>query len=173
MRSVIQEASTLSATIEQAWNKAGCPTEFKVKIFQKPEKGFLGFGVKKKAKVALFFEDLGSRQKTVRSQGGYQKKQQRRPNDRRVRNPYIKSQVKSDVKQDFASNSPENIKKQQVKQEQKKDKIIEVKGIFDEVVKKDAGNFDVKKPAQENNQNKKMGNSEVKAVINAFEKDKQ
>lgn len=56
MKSIMQEASSLSKAIEQGWVKAGQPQEFTVRILEEPQKNFFGFTVKS-AKVALFFED--------------------------------------------------------------------------------------------------------------------
>lgn len=55
MKSVIQEASTIAKAIEQGWQKADCPEEFTVKIFEIPQKNFLGFS-KNNAKVGIFFQ---------------------------------------------------------------------------------------------------------------------
>lgn len=57
MKSVIQEASTLTKAIEQGWIKAGKPKEFSIRILQEPDKNFLGMTIKN-AKVAVFFGRL-------------------------------------------------------------------------------------------------------------------
>ncbi len=74
MKSVIQEASSLSKAIEQGWIKAGKPKEFTVKIFQNSEKGFLGLGVKQMAKIGIFFEET---QAKPRFEGQRQQQMQR------------------------------------------------------------------------------------------------
>lgn len=56
MRSIIHEASTIAKAIEQGWTKAGKPKDFTVKIFEEPQKNFLGFTTKN-AKVGIFIED--------------------------------------------------------------------------------------------------------------------
>ena len=56
MKSLVEEASTISKAIEKAWTRAGKPQTFSVKIFEAPEVGFLGF-TKKSAKVGIFFEE--------------------------------------------------------------------------------------------------------------------
>ncbi len=57
MKSVIQEASSLSKAIEQGWTKAGKPQEFSIRILQEPNKNFLGITIQN-AKVAVFFGKL-------------------------------------------------------------------------------------------------------------------
>ena len=54
MKSIIQEASSLSKAIEQGWIKAGKPKEFSVRILQDSDKNFLGITTKN-AKIAVFF----------------------------------------------------------------------------------------------------------------------
>lgn len=56
MKSLVEEASSITKAIEKAWIRAGQPQSFSVKIFETPEVGFLGF-VKKSAKVGIFFEE--------------------------------------------------------------------------------------------------------------------
>lgn len=56
MKSLIEEASSISKAIEKAWERAGNPHSFSVKIFELPEKNFIGMTTKY-AKVGLFFED--------------------------------------------------------------------------------------------------------------------
>ena len=56
MKSLVEEASSITKAIEKAWIRAGQPQSFSVKIFEIPEVGFLGF-VKKSAKVGIFFEE--------------------------------------------------------------------------------------------------------------------
>ena len=55
MKSIIQEASSVMKAIEQGWQKAGKPKEFSLKIFEEPQKNFIGLTIKK-AKIGLFFE---------------------------------------------------------------------------------------------------------------------
>lgn len=56
MKSLVEEASSITKAIEKAWTRAGKPQTFSVKIFENPEVGFLGF-TKKSAKVGIFFEE--------------------------------------------------------------------------------------------------------------------
>jgi|GEM_PF-1263911 len=57
MKSVVVEASTVAKSIEIAWDKAGKPEEFFIRILQEHHAGFLGFG-SQKAKIVLFFKNL-------------------------------------------------------------------------------------------------------------------
>jgi len=59
MKSLIEEASTIGKAIEKAWERAGKPEHFSVKICENPEYGFLGI-TKKYGKVVFFFEDASS-----------------------------------------------------------------------------------------------------------------
>lgn len=62
MKSIIQEASSISKAVEEGWIKAQKPQQFSVKILEEAEKNFLGL-TRKSAKVAIFFEE----QNTVQS----------------------------------------------------------------------------------------------------------
>lgn len=68
MKSVMQEASSIAKAIEQAWIKAGQPTEFSIKILEEPQKNFIGFTMRS-AKVALFFDTPVSAPKTNAPRG--------------------------------------------------------------------------------------------------------
>jgi predicted RNA-binding protein Jag len=52
----MQEASSIAKAIEKGWEKAGRPAEFSVKIFEEPQKNFIGMTTKP-AKIALFFDE--------------------------------------------------------------------------------------------------------------------
>lgn len=56
MKSIMEEASSISKAIDQAWNRAGKPAEFTVKILETPERNLFGLTVKS-AKIALFFDE--------------------------------------------------------------------------------------------------------------------
>jgi hypothetical protein len=53
MKSIIQEASTLTKAIEQGWIKAGKPNLFSIKIMQEPSKNFIGMTMQT-AKIVVF-----------------------------------------------------------------------------------------------------------------------
>ena len=79
MKSVIQEASSLSKAIEQGWVKAGKPQEFSIRILQEPSKNFLGITLQN-AKVAFFFGKLQDIPPAPKEQKhhSHQKKQQQK-----------------------------------------------------------------------------------------------
>ena len=56
MKSIMEEASTISRAIDQAWNRAGRPSEFNIKILETPERNIFGLTIKS-AKIAFFFDE--------------------------------------------------------------------------------------------------------------------
>lgn len=66
MKSIMEEASTIFKAVESAWQRAGKPQEFTVKILEHPETGFLGLKTVKSAKIALFFNEQIARHETDR-----------------------------------------------------------------------------------------------------------
>jgi hypothetical protein len=56
MKSIMEEASSIVKAIEKGWVKAGQPKEFSVKIFEEPQKNFIGLTVRS-AKIGIFFTD--------------------------------------------------------------------------------------------------------------------
>lgn len=56
MKSIMEEASSISKAIDQAWNRAGKPSEFTVKVLETPERNLFGLTVKS-AKIAFFFDE--------------------------------------------------------------------------------------------------------------------
>ena len=56
MKSLMQEASSLIKAIEKAWENAGKPKEFSIKVFEEPKKNFIGMTVQS-AKVGIFFDE--------------------------------------------------------------------------------------------------------------------
>ncbi len=56
MKSIVEQASSIIKAIEKAWQQAGKPHEFSVKIFEESQKNFIGLTTKQ-AKIALFFEE--------------------------------------------------------------------------------------------------------------------
>jgi hypothetical protein len=71
MKSVIHEASSIAKAVDQAWEKAGKPKEFSIKVLELPEKNFLGF-TKRSAKISLLF-DFESKTKTKFAKSTVQK----------------------------------------------------------------------------------------------------
>ncbi|NBV40926.1 hypothetical protein EBR77_03705 [bacterium] len=58
MKSVVQEGTTIIKAIESAYNKAGNPSKFFIKVLEYPQSSFWGLGSSKSAKIALFFEEV-------------------------------------------------------------------------------------------------------------------
>lgn len=56
MKSIMQEGSTVMKAIEKAWQTAGQPREFSVKIFEEPKHNFIGMTTQA-AKIGIFFEE--------------------------------------------------------------------------------------------------------------------
>jgi hypothetical protein len=56
MKSIMQEASSIIKALEKAWTSAGQPREFSVKVYEEPEKNFLGMTTKS-AKIGIFFQE--------------------------------------------------------------------------------------------------------------------
>lgn len=67
MKSIIEEASSIAKAVEQAWERAGKPLEFSIKIFQLPQKNFFGF-TKVSAKIGIFFGETQQGEKPTRPQ---------------------------------------------------------------------------------------------------------
>ncbi len=56
MKSIMEEASSISKAIDLAWNRAGKPSQFSIKVLEEPERNMFGLTVKS-AKIAIFFEE--------------------------------------------------------------------------------------------------------------------
>ena len=56
MKSIVEEASSISKAVEQAWKRAGQPTEFSIRIHELAEKNMFGF-TSKPAKIALLYQE--------------------------------------------------------------------------------------------------------------------
>lgn len=56
MKSIVEEASSISKAIENGWNRADKPKEFTVKILEEPERNFWGMTIKK-AKIAFLYQN--------------------------------------------------------------------------------------------------------------------
>ena len=55
MKSIMQEGSSVIKAVEKAWEAAGKPREFSIKVFEEQQKNFLGLTTKS-AKIAIFFD---------------------------------------------------------------------------------------------------------------------
>ena len=78
MKSIMEQAGSIVKAIEKAWNRAGKPQDFSVKVFEHEQKNFFGMTTKP-AKIGIFFEE---KPVSVPSK------------DRRVRKKYTPTQVK-------------------------------------------------------------------------------
>ncbi len=56
MKSIMEEASSVGKAIEKGWTNAGKPNEFSIKVYEEPEKNFIGMTVKS-AKIGIFFTE--------------------------------------------------------------------------------------------------------------------
>ncbi len=63
MKSIIEEASSITKAIENAWKRADQPAEFSVRIFEIPQKNMFGFTTKS-AKIGIFFEETKKREQS-------------------------------------------------------------------------------------------------------------
>lgn len=54
MKTIVEEASSIIKAIEKGWIKAGKPDTFSIKIYEHPEKNFIGMTTRS-AKVGIFF----------------------------------------------------------------------------------------------------------------------
>lgn len=91
MKSMMEEASSVSKAIENCWNRAGKPQEFTVKVLELPQKNFLGITTKA-AKIALFFNQPASASQQPASADQSKTKQpkhqdQRQHTERKERRP--------------------------------------------------------------------------------------
>lgn len=81
MKSIIEEASSISKAIEKGWLRAGKPKNFSIKVYEESEKNFFGLTTKS-AKVAIIFDEktvVATPEKTVQtSNHGHQKTEQKR-----------------------------------------------------------------------------------------------
>ncbi len=56
MKTIVEEASSIFKAIEKGWIKAGKPESFSVKIYEQPQKNFIGMTTRS-AKVGIFFNN--------------------------------------------------------------------------------------------------------------------
>ncbi len=87
MKSIIEEASSIAKAVEAGWLRAGKPQEFTVRIFEEPEKNFLGFS-KKFAKVGIMYKEAPEVQQSGKQRGVRRQelpeRQERQENPRQV-----------------------------------------------------------------------------------------
>jgi hypothetical protein len=56
MKSIVEEASSVSKAVEQAWKRAGQPTDFSIRIHELAEKNMFGF-TSKPAKISFVYQE--------------------------------------------------------------------------------------------------------------------
>ena len=56
MKSIIEEASSISKAIEQAWKRSGKPREFKIKVFEEAQRNMFGL-TSRSAKIAFIYNE--------------------------------------------------------------------------------------------------------------------
>jgi len=127
MKSIMEEASTITKAIEIAWNRAGQPQEFSVKVLELPQTSFFGLKTSKSAKIAFFFNELTvkvrephnprqARPIMVRPQGGRSEgdnrdnrnQQPRRPQQQHTERPAHDNQNNQRASADHRQGSPDN-----------------------------------------------------------------
>ncbi len=59
MKSIVEEASSIIKAIEKGWQQAGHPKEFSIKVFEEPQKNFIGMTVRS-AKIGIFFDEVAA-----------------------------------------------------------------------------------------------------------------
>ncbi len=56
MKSLMEEASSISKAIEKGWTNAGKPKEFTIKVYEEPQRNFIGMTIRP-AKIGIFFTE--------------------------------------------------------------------------------------------------------------------
>jgi len=117
MKSIIEEASSISKAIENGWIRAGKPQEFSVRIFEEPEKNFFGF-TKKPAKIGIFYKEVPATQ--LRDAKRQQSRQQQKSTYGTTQQT-VKSQDRKQDQPDHTQNLRQQVQvKQQEVQKQPK-----------------------------------------------------
>ncbi len=98
MKSIMEQAGSIVKAIEKAWNRAGKPQDFSVKVFEHEQKNFFGMTTKP-AKIGIFFEE---KPVSVSSK------------DRRVRKKYTPTQVKQQPVRPFQKTENPSFEKRQI-----------------------------------------------------------
>lgn len=73
MKSIVEEASSISKAIENGWLRAGKPQEFTVRIFEEPEKNFLGL-TKKPAKIGILYNEIVPAARKIQTSKKYERR---------------------------------------------------------------------------------------------------
>ncbi len=102
MKSIIEEASSITKAIESAWKRANQPNEFSIRIFEMPQKNMFGFTTKS-AKIGIFYDE-GKKNNDKHHHAQQQASQQNHaPKERAAKQPHqpvvTKEKEKEPVKQ--------------------------------------------------------------------------
>lgn len=76
MKSIVQEASSVEKAIQRAWEEAGFPSEFSVRVLEHPKHSFFFF-LRRSAKVALVFPSESSKKQSNERNRDYKKRETR------------------------------------------------------------------------------------------------
>lgn len=101
MKSIIEEASSITKAIENAWKRADQPNEFSIRIFEMPQKNMFGFTTKS-AKIGIFYDE-GKKNNDKPHHAQQSSGQNHTPKERVVRQPQqpvvAKEKEKEPIKQ--------------------------------------------------------------------------
>lgn len=108
MKSIIEEASSISKAIENAWKEAQKPLEFSVRIFELPQKNLFGFTTKS-AKIGIFFEESRKQQDRSGQTSSTNPKERNNQHKQQVpkeRKEQAKSVIKPQQRQEAEQSNP-------------------------------------------------------------------
>lgn len=106
MKSLVEEASTITKAVEKAWIRAGKPAEFTVKVFEEPKHNFFGMTTKS-AKIAIFFKSspAAAHQSEAKDAKPTQKDSVRKPHQQHPRQNYQEPSNRSAQSKNYNSDS--------------------------------------------------------------------
>jgi len=99
MKSLIEEASSVSKAVEKGWVNAGKPKEFTIKVYEEAEKNFIGMTTKQ-AKIGIFFAQHAQapvEQKPRKEKERVERAANPAPQKQRAQKP-VEVEVKKEVK---------------------------------------------------------------------------
>jgi predicted RNA-binding protein Jag len=118
MKSIIEEASSISKAVENGWIRAGKPQEFSVRVFEEPEKNFFGF-TKKPAKVGIFYKDAPVNPSRDSKRPQHRQVLQQRGSNEKSQQP-TKPQDKKQIQSHPAQNNQQQVRSKQQDGQQSK-----------------------------------------------------
>jgi predicted RNA-binding protein Jag len=101
MKSIMEEASSIIKAIEKGWASAGQPKEFTIKIFEEPQKNFIGLTTRP-AKIGIFFQESAQKEAPSRKQKPVTEEPRRRTRTPEVKQPTRAPKIKESVKEERA-----------------------------------------------------------------------